>query len=470
MSSALFCLAPLAFLAAGLGMVQWLPAVRSKPWPARLAVSYLLGLSTVGGTLYVGSHLLGLPIRRASIAAIVAVAVCAGIVRRVSGSKANQPGRTSPEYGIAVLPVMAAIVVAFVSLSVLAEACTNPVSDWDGRMIWGAHARFMSASGSVDPPALREPGWVVVHPQYPALLPLLQVATWKLLGTEDERAPRTLYALFLPAFLGVLYEGIRRSAGRNIASAIVMLASVTPMLAFDNHGGPAGGYSDLPLGCFVGTGLLFLTGSRRSWSAMAVAALLLSAAVLTKNEGMPLATIAVVAVAATAYASRKSSEKSPSFRWVALPEGVVMTAVAVTFVFLRDWQRGIPNRIDVKYFATFSVSGLIEGVRERGPEIVRLVRQQMFTESTWGYLWWVIPILLLMGWRAFRRRSVMAIGLFVAGCVAVYVAAYAVTGWKLESLVDTTWNRFLVQFSLPLLCAAGACAGEAMRRRHRPDL
>jgi hypothetical protein len=464
MTSLFFCLAPLTFLAAGLGIIQWLPSAKAKPLPARLAVAYLLGLAVVGGTLYAGSHLLGLPIRRVSVAGIVVVAVLAGVVRRQLKSSSIQPGRTSPEFRPAVLPVIATLVVGFVSLSVLGEAATNPVADWDGRMIWGAHARFMNASESVDPPVLREPGWVVVHPQYPALLPVIQVATWKMLGTDDERAPRTIYALFLPAFLAILYEGTRKSAGRNIASGIVMLAAMTPMLAFDNHGGAAGGYSDLPLGCFVGTGFLFLIGSRRSRSTAAVAATLLSAAVLTKNEGMPLATIAVAAALATAYAIDRSSDQVAFFRRFAVPEGVAAAAVAITFIFLRDWQRGIPNRIDEDYFSTFSMSGLIQGARDRGPEVLRLVRQQMFTESTWGYLWWILPILFLMGWSAFCRRSVMTIGLFVAGCVSVYFAAYAVTGWKLESIVNTTWNRFLVQLSLPLFCAAGACAGEAMRR------
>ena len=69
----------LLFLAPGFGLATLLlgPRVRGA---LRLACAYLLGLAWVAGGLFVVSHVLSMPIRRAVILALVALPVAAGAV------------------------------------------------------------------------------------------------------------------------------------------------------------------------------------------------------------------------------------------------------------------------------------------------------------------------------------------------------------------------------------------------------
>jgi Dolichyl-phosphate-mannose-protein mannosyltransferase len=460
-------LAPLAFLAAGVGIGDFLPTLRSRPLAPRIAISYLLGLTAVGGGLYAGSHLFGLSLRRRNVLVLILLPIATAILRRALASRPPTPPRWKL-LGPPVLVSCAALIGAFVSLAVLGEAATNPMADWDGRMIWGAHARYIAAARSVDPDVFRESRWIVVHPQYPALLPVLQAASMELLDTEDERASRTLYAAFLPALLVIVYDAVRRSGGRRVAAAFAIVTATTPMFALDNHGGAAGSYADLPLACFAGTGFLFLLGARRSASAGLVAGLFLAAAVLTKNEGTPMAVIALATAALRPFCSGRSGRTPTPWRLYGRPLATAAIVTMAAILFVQHWKLGIPNRIDEAYVSSFRLEALIHGMTERAGLLIPFMAQQMADRATWGYFWAAVPILLLAGFPALRRGVVLLLAVFVVSNLCVYAAAYCVTPYDLTRIVGATWNRFLVQVALPLLALLGACAGVAIRGRRPP--
>ena len=111
-----------------------------------------------------------------------------------------------------------ALVAALVCAGVLAEAASNPVHDWDGRITWSAQARYIRDAGTVDAEALRNAHWYVSHPQYPLLLPIAQAAALEAFHAGlYSHLQRALYAAFFPALLLVVYDGARRGAGKKAA-------------------------------------------------------------------------------------------------------------------------------------------------------------------------------------------------------------------------------------------------------------
>ncbi len=138
--------------------------------------------------------------------------------------------------------------------------------------------------------------------------------------------------------------------------------------------------------------------------------------------------------------------------------------VAATLL-LAAWRAGIPNREDEDYFAMLSLSGLVRGAVERLPRIVPEAARLTFIWFTWHGLWIVFLVVLLAGWPALRRRGARL--MLAAGLVplAIGYTAYAVSD-RSALLVYETWDRLLIQASIPLMIAFAAALAHSLRHLH----
>jgi hypothetical protein len=447
------------FLLAGTGLLQLFPRLRSLPRSRRLAVAYLLGVGWTGGSLYALSHLLAVPLRRPAVLVVAAAPVAAGLIawawRRRSGTVARGP-RSARRASW--LERAAFIIAAAVCLGILAEALTNPLRDWDGRMTWATQARYVRAAGTVDAGVLSQPQWYVSHPRYPLLLPLAQLAVQELTGLPDDvHAFRPLYVCFLPAFLAVVYGFPRRRVKPSAAAIAVLSAALLPFLTFFPGGGATSAYSDLPLACFYGAALLLLMARPRPADGVA-AGLLLAAAVLSKNEGAPLA-LAALALAALSALSRQSDERRRSL----VPVGVAALGVALALGLFLSWRAGIPNRYDEGYEHLFSFRTSLAAAVFRAPLLLSKIGRQMLAFEHWGLFWLAAPMVWLAGWRGLRRRGTAYLALAALAPLAIGWMAYAVNPDPAEA-VRTTWNRFLLQASVPILVLFSFALDDLLRR------
>ena len=328
--------------------------------------------------------------------------------------------------------------------SLVANGLANPVSDWDGKMTWGAQARFIRGARTVDAPALREATAWVTHPRYPVLLPVLQLAAQEITDAAwDDRLVRPLYALFWPAFLLVLFDASAERAGRFAAAVATLAAACVPFLAFAPHGGANGTYSDLPLACFWGGGLLILTSDGAGLAEGLASGLLLGAAVLSKDEGLPLAAVALAAAFAWAIAGRRLLA-------VRAPLLAAALAVGAAALLLTSWRSGIPPRYDQGQFVPFTLAALARGIATRFPDVARVCLSAMADRKEWGLTWLLVPLGLFLGARRLVRIDALPLAFALVGAFALYAAAYALTVWPPATLAEVTWSRFLAQTGLPL--------------------
>lgn len=447
------------FAVAGLGAAELFPGLRSLPLVRRLGYAYLLGIVLVAGSLWALSHVLGIPLRRPAIWSCATVPALAGLaarwLRREEREKETaRPGRRPVWRALGWAVVSAAL--AFVCLGIFAEAVTNPVGNWDSRMIWSAQAIYLRAEGTVDAEVLREWRWFIDHPRYPILLPLAQVAVQEgFQAPQDCQLYRALYAALLPAFLLVLWDGARRWAGK-VPAVLACLAAVSvPALTDWTAGGAASAYSDLPLGCFFGAGLVLLLSARRSILDGLAAGLLLAAAVLTKNEGTFLALSGLLLGGLSLGWKR---------HWRRLAAAAIPVVLACALFV--SWKSGIPNRHDEKYASFVKLEDFWPEVLTRIPSLAGVIAREMTLEEVWGYFWWMTPVVLLVGWRGWRgRRRAVSVPLLLgfASPLAVVWGAYTVH-WAPAFLAPVTWNRFLVQASLPLFLLLALSLRDLLRR------
>jgi len=435
----------LLFLVAGRGLVELLPALRERPLAARLGWSYLLGVAVVAGSTYVLGLAFDIRIRRGVVLAPALLLVVGGLLARVL--RRGAPGAAllrSPRAGVLAARAVFGIS-ALIAAGLFAAALTQPNVGYDGEMAWCAAARWVRADRSVTPRALVDPRTYVSHPRYPILMPLAQVAVQETFDVgDDRRAIKPLYAAFFPAILLVLFDLSRRHAGACAAALAVAALAAVPVLVFSDFGGADGAFSDVPLGAFFGGGFLLLLGRVRVSEAMA-AAVLLGAAVLTKNEGLPFAATALAAVAFFAFLDRPAERRR---RLAAL--GLAAAAVLAAGFALRAWQSHIPQRWDEDYAGRLGEVSLAAEARARLPLLPRAVMREMTNRENLAGFGLAGVVILAAGAGGLRRRIVPPIVLCLYFCFGAYILALLLSTWGGVEQVHPTWDRFLMQLSLPL--------------------
>lgn len=336
----------------------------------------------------------------------------------------------------------------------LFEATTDLPDEFDGRMTWVTQARYLAAEATVLPSALTVDDVYVTHPRYPILMPLGQVVSGALARRSlVPFAAEPLYALFYLVLLAVVFDGARRVAGRSSAWLAALLVALLPVVSTNPDGGAGGAYSDLPLGCFLGAGLV-LAGERRFDAVrLGLAGLMLAAAVVCKNEGLVLVPFALLGVAIVQRLPRRDLAAR-----LALLTGPVAAAV----VLLMAWRARIPNRFDEAYFESFSVAKTLAGFPENLLQPAGKAMSMLFRFADWGFFWPIALGALALGAPALRRRAARPHLLLLGTALGIAGITYSLQPDL--GLVGVTWNRFLIQVLVPLTVLL-AMTLRASRRR-----
>ena len=435
------------FLLAGNGLLRFFPALRERPLFRRIATMWLLGVGGVGLLLFALDHVAGVPLQRWTILPVFLVLAALTLIPRSTKRKNGTSAAVRPP--AARMAVTTAVVLGVcLTVGLLSEILVEFPSDWDGLMTWCPAARWIRAEGTVNSRVLAEPRWHVSHPGYPPLLPLTQVAMQDTFGTTDDaRVPRPLYAMFFPAFALVLFDAASRRAGALPAALTTISAALVPLFASGTLAGGAGSaFSDFPLACFWGTGLLLLFEAHVAPSTGVAAGLLFSAGLLSKNEGLPLV---LVAIAVTALFAVLRSWRTKSVLRALLPVGLAALVAAGAAALLITWRSGIVNRNDEKYDELILEETVLRDTLQRLPLLPKPIWREMENPESWAGFWWCAPVVLLAGAGALRRRPARPLLLGIAGGIAVYIVAYGISPWPGMTIVGPTWNRFLIQLSLP---------------------
>lgn len=452
------------FAACGFALTVFVPSLRAKPFARRLAWAYLLGLAYVGVSLYALSHWGGIDLRRGTVLAVSAVPIALAVWR----GHLFRSDRERPRVRASIQRAASAVAVgagALVSVAVLSHAVSGVESGFDSRMTWNPAAVYVRAAHTVDAPALRDASVYVQHPRYPLLLPVLQAASEEVFGTDnDERIPRPLYAVLLPVLLLLVFDVAQPFAGTLAAALTALAITLLPGIVFNMGGGAISSYSDLPMGLLWGGGLVLVFRAPWRLPETLAGGLLLGGAALTKLEGSLLAGV-VVAIACLRAARRLIARRRRGF---SLRPAAVRATGGVLAIFLVaaalhvSWRAGVPERYS-ETWDDVTLRGLVSGTAARLPVALPLIGREMAKAETWGAFWWLVPVIFVLGARAFTHPLARLLTYSIVAALCVYFAAYGTTSWGLAELVPRTWNRFLIQLSLPVFVLFAMALGRSLR-------
>ena len=452
--SLLFCLTPvvIAFI---LISILW-PDRTPTRWglPLKVCLALGVGLGLLSCIYFLQLSLFGASRRGIISTQIALLAILIGVFfykrRSLSAERAEDPESKPVPDSVFGRILAVLLVIAFIGavLSFLFISLKKPHGDWDAWAVYNMKARFLFRAGDHWRDLFTAPmEWS--GPDYPLLIPTALAACWTLLGTETQVVPALVAGLFTLAVIVVAAWTVTALRGKTQGSLAALVLLGTPYLI--THG--ADQYSDIPIGFFFLATLALLNLhdglSKTDSGFLVLAGMTAGLSAWTKNEGF-LFVIAILVsqfVITVPRAGWKSYLKQLRFFGAGL----------------------LPILLVVIYFKiTISAhSGLL--FPEEGPGFFAKLTDSLryrtvldyFVRLGLGFGNWpasVVPLLafylLLVGIKINDRqkasiaRSLIAMGIMLAGYFMIYILSPRHLEWHLATSLDRLYSQLWPSFIL----------------------
>lgn len=362
---------------------------------------------------------------------LAASAALYAILKREATSATAWPGKSGPST-ILDRCLFAAILLQ-VAL-VFGKAWLQPMEAYDAVANWGLKAKAIFLAQAIPVDFLQNPEYQTFHPDYPLLVPLLESSVYQFTGSVSEPGAKSIFALFLASCLVLFFHCLKR-AGLNRPTALAFTFLLVSIPYFNQHA--TNGYADIVITFYFGIGTLYLYlwRSTGSFLFLAIAALLMSFAALTKNEGLVLAVIPFIALVANLAAKRESI--------LFLKKRVMSLALyfLTLMVIVLPWywlKTSLGLRNDVVNAATLSDGLAWKNLERLGPMLYHL-QTQIFGPKNWNLVWLLFLATLLLRWRALRTEPARLVLITIGVTLFCYSLVYLVTPYMVWPY-DVAWH------------------------------
>lgn len=444
------------FTLCGLGVLGLLGVARSpRELLHRTAVAPLAGMAWVGvvaatfATVDLGFGLAGLVVVTAATGVAGALRLALGRRAAVAPARSETPlpGDT-PSRGIErALAGISLVVLAIVGAFAFATYHVKPLVEYDGWAMWGMKAKAIALLDT-ESAVLASDAYARLHVEYPILLPALHA----LPIDAAERFTSSIVVLHCVVIgvAGLLaIWGLMRDRVRAVL-LLPFLAAIAAIPAFFFQLGS--GYADVPLAMFLAAGAAaaarWLVDERGSW--LALSTVFLSAAGLTKNEGLMFAAAILLSLGVAASGRRRS---------VLLAGGVVALTNAPwrAYVSAHD----LPSS-GYDLAATFDLTLLDEHLR-RVPQAVLGVLERSSAPGEVGLLLVIGATCAILALTFGHRR----LGLFATSYAALSIAGlawiYVITPADISSFLGSSGDRVVMSVVIGLAALSPLLAEECAR-------
>lgn len=306
------------------------------------------------------------------------------------------------------LYVFFGVFVLFVAL-LIAWVCLRPYGDWDAWALWNFRANFIFRAGERWQDILH----FNLHGHQPWFLPFLIASGWAFSGHEDMFIPMAVAVLATVLVIGLVVYGLSGRVSRGIALlAGVYLCSIPYFL---QHA--ASQYADIWVAYYL---LAAVIGMERGY--MFLSGIFWGLLCLSKNEGMVLAVVMLVAVFMGITRSKEL--------WRPLMIGLacILPSVLIPQMLMTGDPAGI-NKVSWVYL----------GDMGRWRDFVQFFFQQVVFGKHWGGLWIIAPLLLALfrkRWDKYTKVYLCSLAVFLVIFMALYVMVCNDFQWRMAVSLD----------------------------------
>jgi hypothetical protein len=386
-----------------------------QSWSDLLRLSgfaYMLGVAAMGVALVI-ELVAGLDLSLLSILATgLGLAAASVLVGRALG-RSLPPSRVFSGHISLTTAIFGALTIVY-SEALFRSGRLAGLYDFDGWAFWIPKAKAIYFYGGLDHQFFEQlPG-----PSYPPLVPALEAAAFRFMGSPDVVTLHLQFWFFFVGFLGALIGLLAPRVPPLLLWPPILLLAVTPHVL---------GYALQEQGDFVLDEFFALAAllvalwlvERARWQ-LAGAALFSAAAMSTKREGYIL--LACVAVAALVASWRKFRLLGPPVL-LALAVAVVLTVPWRVFLLVNDLSRGGAEAGGV---------GLFRHADRAWPSL-RLAVSAMFDYD----IWLIVAPLMVLAIAAAAVARATRLAVYATLLVGLGLAAFTWVTWAFPSLPIT---------------------------------
>jgi hypothetical protein len=394
------------------------------------ALTLCMGPAVVGFCLILLS-MLGIRPAKAEILVIAAVAAAAGIaVHRFRRVEHMPEPRSDPTPAWWIL--ICAVTIGYGLFSVANDVLMYPVNEWDAFAIWQLKAKVLAIYPLYPRPAyFTNLSLSYSHLRYPLLVPMMSAGMHAMTGPLDDLG-KTISLLLYPGMGLAVFAAVKRINGTTAAlTATALLACLEPVCRYGGSG-----TAEMAFTAFYACSLLCILRWKENGDRgfLVLAAIFSGWMAWTKNEGLALAAINAIVVAASGPRGQRRK---------ALTAGVALAAIAGAIYLpwiLYSW--GLP-RSDEDYAGRLASLQIFSNLNRLGTILAGFGKELIDWED-WGLFWVIAAGLALAERRRFRNPQVAMVGVLLVLHIAAYVPAFMVTNWRLEELLSVTLDRLLM--------------------------
>jgi len=429
----------------------------------------MLGLGAAGGVSML-LDALGVPVRAPGMGVALALIVLALLPSaRRAWRVAAAPGEGTEPPAPRSVKLVSAGLLLFAGLS-LGQAVwaglVRPVFQFDSLTRWMFKAKALALDGTLLGPLSSDPAFALTHQRYPPLACHVSNLPALIGGGFDDTLAQAMYPWFAVALAAVLYGVLRRRAGLLPAALGAAWVASLPLISYVRGPPPGAGaasaMADIPLGLFAAGALFALVDAldgRRNRAHLETGVLLAFAA-LTKNEGLPL--LAITVVAAFVFAPRARLRRAL---------GIALVAAGLYWLVWGRIAAGLPA-LDEHYPGRLNLASLLEGLG-RLPVVVSGFGEELISFRMWNVTWPAIVAFLVLGR---MNRAVGALLFVLVLQMTSYVYAFLITAWTSPAaaasgsdvdpvvyLIGLTLGRLLLHVAPIGIAAALLCSPRLTR-------
>ena len=440
----------LPWLAASLLLLRTWPAGALGRWPGVLGAGYFLGMFGAVGILALmeavwGGWHYGPTLMVLVVLAAAGMWLSRGALGKTGADRLDpEPGLT-PWLRVALLVLIVLLAVRLGGL--LLEVLLRPVYAWDAWYAWSYRARAFFEHGGSDAMISRgallrgeDEGYHGGGMRHPPLVSMLQLWMALALGRWHESLVNLPW-FFAGLALGAAVFGYLRRLGAGLLLAVLgsYLVLSVPLL---NVHMALGGYADLWVtGAFGIAALALVAGlEQRRWQDAFVLLPLIVALPLLKQAGMLFAAPLVLAALVG---------------WLRPGSGLLLVALVGATIAALVWTTGIQfdlpglGRVIVEPGEVSLPRG---GDFEWNPQWAEFA-QRLWLDGSWHLLWWLLPLLLLLGIpRAWQEPGHRVLWVVTVAMVVMTLVVYGATR-QADYLMDGTgFSRHILPLT-PVIAA-----------------
>jgi len=357
------------------------------------------------------------------------------------------------------------LVIVAVIVAVFRDSQRLPLMG-DARQIWGYKAKILYYE-SLYSPDFRDESQVHQHPNYPLLVPILETYSYAFMGRVDDLRVKLLFPVFYTCLLMGIYSELRRRLGPIEAGALLAVFATFLPLIYNwgglGEGSASSGYADLPFIFFYTLAVIIilrwisgesLAGEekRSRFMTLVAAAILLSAALFTKNEGLAIAPIVSFFALFVVLIGRATVQRRQVLALLLLP--LVVFVLSAPWLV---WRAGLPA-IDENYPRQLTLDRIQYGIEHNAGTILTYAADGMtpleFAKSGavsslsgWTLFWPVLVVACVMFIGGVFRKNILFISLLLGAHVVLYYLILLVTPWDIGSLLHFVMLRLAMHFS-----------------------